>query len=302
MSRDWIVRLAHISMLGALMGLVGCASPPLEEPVLAYDSDTFRAEIVARVPEISAVLARAPHDIDPAIGERARKRVMAVPRGPARVQALVDFLSDPKPEGLGLAYDWSASGTASATIERGSGNCVALASVLVGLGRSLDWPIFYAEARTRRPETQEFEEVVALSDHMAVLVVAKTVKMIIDFSGPLDDVYSVRPIDDLTAYAHILNNLAAQSVMIDSGRTQAEAWQRAVSGFELATRIEPQLGRAWNNLGIALSKLGHFDKARLAYRRAVVLDTAFGSAKRNLTMMETRALGATTILDSPLLE
>ncbi len=289
-------------MLSILMGLMGCAGLSREKPTLAYDADTFRATIVARVPEISPGLSHAPHEIDEATIERARRHVTAIARGPARIQALVDFLSAPEPEGLGLVYDWSVSGTAARTIERGRGNCIALASVLVGLGRALDWPIFYAEARPQRPETQAFEEVVALSDHMAVLVVARSVQMIIDFAGPLDELYSVRPIDDLTAYAHILNNLSAQIVMSEHATASVAAWQRAAAGFDLATRIEPELGRAWNNLGIALSKLGRFDEARDAYRRAVELDTAFGSAERNLTMMETRALGETTISKGPLPE
>jgi len=300
MSRAWPVAVAHSVMLSVLIGLAGCTGASREKPVLAYDHDAFRSEIATRVPGISAALARAPHEIDDATIARARRHVLQTPRGPGRVQVLVDFITTPEPEGLGLVYDWSASGTAAVAIERGRGNCVSLASVLVGLGRGLDWPIFYAEARTRRPETQEFEEVVALSDHMAVLVVAKTVRLFIDFTGLLDEVYEVRPIDDLTAYAHILNNLAAQSVMHNDASIEASDWQNAVAGFELATRIEPELGRAWNNLGIALSKLGRFDEARNAYQRAVELDTAFGSAERNLSMMETRALGGATIVESPL--
>jgi len=299
MGHDRIFTVAQTWMLSVLVGLMGCAGAPREKPVLAYDADAFRAEIVVRVPDISKGLSRAPHEIDEETIERARKHVMAAPRGPARVEALVDFLVAAQPEGLGLTYDWSASGTAAITIERGRGNCVALASVLVGLGRGLDWPIYYAEARTRRPETKEFEEVIVVSDHMAVLVVARTVKMVVDFTGLIEDVYEIDPIDDLTAYAHILNNLAAQSVTSVDSTEYEGAWQNAVVGFKLATRIEPDLGRAWNNLGIALSKLGRFDEASIAYRRAVELGTAFGSAERNLTMMETRKLGETTILETP---
>ena len=280
-------------------GLAGCATDSRPKPVLAYEADEFRHALELRVPGIPAALAQPPHEIDEQTIERARRHVMKAPRGPDRVQALVDFLSMPKPQGLGLGYDWSASGTAATTIERGRGNCVALASVLVGLGRGLGWPIYYAEARTRKPETQEFEEVVALSDHMAVLVVAKTVQMIIDFTGLVEDVYEIRLIDDLTAWAHILNNLTAQSLMNADRASDEATWQRAASGFDLVTQIDPTLGRAWNNLGIALTRLKRFDEARHAYRRAVELDTAFGSAERNLTIMETRALGDAAILETP---
>lgn len=287
-------------MLSILMGSLGCASDPGGKSALVYDSEGFRSEILARVPEMPLELARPPYEVDAETAARARRFVMAAPRGPARVQALVDFIMSPRPEGLGLVYDWRSSGTAATTLASGSGNCVSLASVLVGLGRSLDWPVYFAEARTRRPDVQTFEEVVALSDHMAVLVVARTVQMVIDFTGRIEDVYDIRPIDDLTAYAHILNNSTAQSVMSTTETTGTKAWQNAVAGFELVTRIEPGLGPAWNNLGIALAKLDRFDEARVAYRRAVELDTVFGSPEKNLTMMETRASGAPTIIESPI--
>ncbi len=277
----------------------GCASVGREKARIAYEPEAFRAEIVARVPNITPSLATPPFEVDPATVERAREHVMRAPRGPARVQALVDFLTLPKPEGLGLVYDWSASGNASATLASGRGNCVALASVLVGLARGLDWPVFYAEARTRRPETKEFEEVRAVSDHMAVLIAAKTVKMMVDFAGSLDQIYSVEVIDDLTAYAHIVNNVAAQRVMNAETTAAAEDWRRAIAGFELATLIEPELGRAWNNMGIAYTKLGDYEAARAAYQRALELDTAFGSAERNLSMMETRAEGAPQLMQAP---
>jgi tetratricopeptide (TPR) repeat protein len=279
---------------------MGCATASRENVELAYRPDSFRVEILARVPDLSQALSEAPFVIDSAIIERARARVLSTPRGPARVQTLVDFLMDPEPEGLGLAYDWASTGSASVTIERGRGNCVSLASVLVGLGRGLDWPIFYAEARTRRPETQAFEEVTALSDHMAVIIAAKSVQLIVDFTGLVEDIYSIRPIDDLTAYAHVINNIAAQSVMSNQGTMDTAAWTGAIAGFDLATRIEPTLGRAWNNKGIALSKLGRFEEAREAYQRAVELDTAFGSAGRNLSMMETRARGKAEIIETPI--
>jgi tetratricopeptide (TPR) repeat protein len=298
MIRSWAFATGQMAMLLFLFGAIACAGTPRKKNTLAYSADSFQTEIQARVPELSPTLSRPPFVVDDETIERARAMVMAAPRGPKRVQALVDFLTVAKPEGLGLVYDWSATGSAASTIERGSGNCVALASVLVGLGRGLKWPIYYAEARTRRPETQEFEEVKALSDHMAVIVVAKTVQMIVDFTGLLDEAYSVHPIDDLTAYAHIVNNFAAQAVMTTDSEIEEAAWKQAISGFDLATRIQPNLGRAWNNKGIALSKLGRFDEAREAYRHAVELDTAFGSAKRNLTLMETRALGDTQILEN----
>jgi len=276
---------------------VGCANAPPRRQ-LSYAPEAFRAEMAARVPELGEALSRPPFEIDAEIVERARKVIEAAPLGPPRVQALVDFLMKPEPRGLGLVYDWSVSATASRTVELRRGNCFAMASVMVGLGRGLGWPIYYAEAHPPEPETQQFEDVKALSDHMVVMIVAKTVKQIVDFTGLLKDGYDIKPISDLTAYAHLINNIAGQSVMND-GRPSTDAdWEKAREGFELATRIEPGLGRAWNNLGIVYRRMGRVDEARDAYHRALALEVGFGSAKRNLSLMETRSEGGTRLIQT----
>jgi hypothetical protein len=289
-----------VACLAILAGHSGCASPSSRGQSLIYDSESFRAALRERVPDLSEGMRRAPFEISPRILAVARKRVMAEPSGPRRVRALVDFLSDPRPEGLGLQYDWATSSTAERTLELGRGDCVALATVMVGLGRGLGWPIYFAEARTQQPEIREFTEVTLLSDHMVVVVVAKTVRMVIDFLGLVGDGFEIRPIDDLTAYAHLINNVAGHRVIRGKGEGSENGWAAAVDGFRLATRIQPNLGRAWNNLGIAYTRLGRFDEARDAYHRAVELDTVFGSPQRNLTIMETRAAGAPTLTESKL--
>ena len=289
-----ILLLAPIALCG------GCAGNALKTTRFIYSADEFTSALKARIPNIPPALAEAPFLLDESIIERARVHTMKAPRGPQRAQALVDFVTEPTPQGLGLTYDWRATGNASATLARGSGNCVALASVLIALGRGMDWPIYYAEARRNRPETREFQNLTALSDHMAVVLAASSFQMIIDFTGLLDEVEDLRPIDDLTAYAHIINNISAQRVMSRDVSPTREQWEIAERGFRLATQIQPKLGRSWNNLGIALTRLGLFNQAREAYERAVSLDTAFGSAARNLVVMETRATGETSIQKSPL--
>lgn len=280
-----------------LLVAIACASAPPRRQ-LAYAPEAFRDAVLARIPEAGEPLTRPPFAIDAEIVERARAVIEAAPLGPPRVQALVDFLSTPEPEGLGLVYDWSVSATAARTLELRRGNCFAMASVMVGLGRGLGWPIYYAEARPPEPETLQFEDLRALSDHMVVLIVAKTVKQIVDFTGLLKEGYDVAPISDLRAYAHLVNNVSGQRVM-NAERASSEAdWQAAREGFELATRIDPSLGRAWNNLGIVYRRLGRIDEAREAYHRALELDAGFGSAEHNLSLMETRSGGAPSLIQT----
>ena len=289
-----------IASSALVLGSLACATTDPKRPPLAYDAEAFREAVRSRAPELSDRMLRAPSEVPAEAVERARARVMAAPPGPARVRALLNFLSDPAPRGLGLVYDWATSSTAERTIELGKGDCVALATVMVGIGRELRWPVYFAEARTMRPETHAFEEVTVLSDHMVVIVAAKTVQMVIDFLGRVEEGYDIRPIDDLTAYAHLINNVAGRLVTDLDSKDADEQWRQALAGFELATRIQPRLGRAWNNLGIAYARFGRFDEARAAYQRAVALDTAFGSAERNLIIMETRASGAPTLIESEL--
>jgi hypothetical protein len=300
MSRHRHFLVCLVALLAILVGSSACASAPFKGGSLSYDPEAFSAVLVERVPGLSDRMTRAPFEISSDTLALARKRVMAAPRGPDRVRALVSFLSTPKPNGLGLQYDWATSSVAERTLELGQGDCVALAMVMVGLGRGLDWPIYFAEARTERPETHEFEEITVLSDHMVVIVAAKTVRMVIDFLGRVEEGYEIRPIDDLTAYAHLINNVAGYRVINGKSEDAQDNWTAALDGFKLATRIQPNLGRAWNNLGIAYTRFERFDEARDAYHRAVDLETAFGSPEHNLTIMETRAAGEPTMIESEL--
>ena len=271
--------------------LLGCGAPRAKRSPYAYEPTAFRAALEERVPGLPESLAAPPHESGPEIIEQAHRFLAGTPRGPERVRALVRFLSHPAPEGLGLAYDWETTAIASKAVELRRGNCVTLAAVLVGLGRGLGWPVYYAEARTRRPETVEFSDVTALSDHMVVLVTPRSYQMVGDFTGQLEDVEDLRIIDDLTAYAHLVNNVTAQRLMQREFEAGDDRWEDAVDGFRMATQIDPELGRGWNNLGIALSRTGRVEEARAVYQRAVELDTAFGSAEHTLPLMETRGFG-----------
>lgn len=49
------------------------------------------------------------------------------------------------------------------------------------------------------------------------------------------------------------------------------SWNEALFRFERATRLDPNLPRAWNNLAVALENLGRFEEAGAAYEKAMAL-------------------------------
>ena len=49
-------------------------------------------------------------------------------------------------------------------------------------------------------------------------------------------------------------------------------WSEAANHWQKAVEIDPTYAAAWNNLGIAYEQQGQFNKARLAYEKAVQLD------------------------------
>ena len=298
MLADSIQRVALVTGVALSLACTSaCLSLGSRSPKLVYEPEEFRAAIRIRVPELAQSLLEPPFEVSAAAIELARKHVGRARLGPPRVKALVRALQADPPDGFGLRYDWRISASASRTLELRQGNCISLASVLIGLGRGLGWPMYYAVA-SRRPTTFELDELSVVADHMVVVVAPKTFKMVVDFTGELHEQPDIRPIDDLAAYAHFINNVAGQHLIEAGPKISDEDWRVALRGFRLATRIDPYLARAWNNTGIALTRLERFDEAREAYARALEAGTTFGSAERNLSILETRILGSNTISES----
>ena len=164
-----------ISLL--LLASLGCGALK-ERPRFAYSPEEFRDEVKRRIPELERQTIEVPFQVDSEEIKLAWNAIRAVPHGHARIEALVEMLHLPPPRGLGLRYAATSTQTARETIRSGRGNCVALASVLVGLGRGLGWPVFYAEASVRDEEIRVEDNLAIRADHMVVVITAKTVKAV----------------------------------------------------------------------------------------------------------------------------
>jgi len=293
--RLWELRSGVSLFLLVIWG--GCAMLN-ERPRISYTHDQFRTEVRERVPELAAQEIPVLFEVDRRAIALARAVTDRAPRGHPRIVALVDMLHEPPPQGLGLRYKSTTTQNAAETLKLGEGNCVALASVFVGLGRGLGWPVYFGEALIRDEEIRREEDLAIRADHMVVVIVAQTVKAVVDFTGPVEG-YGVNVIDDIHAYAHLLNNQASERILADMENGGTADWEGALEGFSLATKLMPEMARGWNNRGVALARLGRLDAARDSYARALQVDASMGSPQQNLVVLETRSRGTTSIQQQP---
>jgi tetratricopeptide (TPR) repeat protein len=262
--------------LGALLCIAvsvsACAARSPARQRLAYTPAEFRREVARRAPDLDPESVRVPFELSGEIVERARQVVSLAGRPGPSVLALIDFVSDAPPRGLGLQYEWRATQSARDTLRLGRGNCVSLASVLVGLGRGLGWQIHYGEARSPNPELLLEDDIAIRRHHMVVVVRLEGVRAVVDFAGIFESRHSAHPIDDISAYAHIINNRASQLILAAKREGVAPPWERALEGYRLAAQLQPEFASAWSNEGVALARLGRLEEARVAYARAHSVD------------------------------
>ncbi len=274
--------------------LAGCAAfgPGEGDVPLAFPPDLLREELIGRVGPEHAATVPVPFVVPEDAVARARREVARGANGRERIERLVALLTREPPEGFGLRYQWSRTGSARETLARGEGNCMSLASVLVGLARGLGWDAYYAEAGDPREEEGLLEEDLGvLADHMVVVLVTGGRHAVVDFLGAVEG-RSIEIIDDLRATAHLLNNQGFEEVANAAQEGRDVDWRLVAERFELATKIDARSARAWNNLGIALARINRAPEARRAYIRARMLDPTLSSPERNLRVLRTRQAGA----------
>ncbi len=270
-------------VVAGLPGLLaaGCAGPR----VYSYTPEALRAELRLRAPDLRPHELIVPFEVDPADVEFARARVPRHASSEVTVQALVDTLTDRA--AFGLRYDWARTADARSTLASRRGNCMSLASVLVGLARGLGMHAYYAEA-VRYRELQSDDDLRIWSGHMAVVIVVHDQRAVVDFSGQLPDEVRFRRIDDVRALAHFYNNLGFQQVREARLARVDVPWLELRRQFEIATRIDPGFGQAWNSLGVAHARSGDLEAARDMYRTAIEVDPGLRAARENLDSLRAR--------------
>jgi Flp pilus assembly protein TadD len=202
-----------------------------------------------------------------------------VPEGAApeeRLERLLASLLDPNR--LRVEYEARSTGTAEEVFQSRRANCLAFTSLFVGLAREVGVPVVYLDV----DDVEKFEkegDLVVVSGHVSAGFVSGPTLKILDFSqAPAAEYRRVEPISDLTAIALFHSNRGAEALR--TGRNE-----EALEWLRKAVAIDPGLGRAWINYGVALRRSGDSEGAEAAYRKALEADPNALSAYQNLAAL-----------------
>jgi tetratricopeptide (TPR) repeat protein len=292
----WPRALCTISLaLCSAPGLVACATPA----PLALTPQELRRELGERIGNLDSADVIVPFEVGDDAVDLARQKLVPIIDPARRARALADLLRSP--EGFGLRYEWANTDTAEGTLRRGGGNCMALSSVLIGIARNLGMTAHYLEVLVADPTRRDDAGVVVYADHVAAVIATGQGRLFIDYSGELPHARGVRTISDLEAVSNFYNNRGYELMHRADGLGEEIPWEQVAREFELATRVHPQLARAWNNLGVARARLADDDGARRAYERAIEVQPELRAAHVNLAMLLLRVgdeAGAATQFES----
>ena len=268
---------AFLLVAAAALATPGCAG----SQKYAYGVDELRAEIRRRAPELPPDAVVVPFDVDPATVEIARRATKPYSNREDQVRALVELMFSGA--GYALSYAPVVTTTARETLATHKGNCLALASVFVGVARALGLKAYYLDASARLTETtQPSPGIVVNSGHITAYVDLDKIRWYLDFDHTLAGTNRFRVIDDLEATAHFYNNRGYERIEMARLEDKPVDWVAAEKDFTLATHVVPAFARAWNNLGIARTHVGDLEGAETAYREAIHADPKSPAAYNNL--------------------
>jgi Flp pilus assembly protein TadD len=261
-------------MAALVMGAAGCAAAQKQ----VYTPAELRQELAGRAGIPAADLV-VPYELPPGALARARTLVERARGDGEKVEVLVKGMFDPA--GFGLR-DQLTTTTGAEALRSGRGNCVALASVFIGLARAVGLDARYVDASGRVNETRRGDDGSTVHfGHVSAMVNTGNERISLDFAR-LGPYLWYTPLDDLEAVAHFYNNRGYELVDRAREASQSPDWAEAARQFRLAVAVKPGFARGWNNLGIAEARLGRRDEAMDHYRKASALAPAMAAPHANL--------------------
>jgi tetratricopeptide (TPR) repeat protein len=273
-------RFAAAPMAALVLLGLGCAGTVRQ----VYTPDDLRKELLSRGPDIPAADVVVPFELPPEALATAQRLVHNTKSDGDRVEILVQAMFDP--DVFGLLYDSSATTSGAEALLLRRGNCVGLASVFIGLARSVGLEARFIDASIDVHETRYGDDGSTINfGHITAQVTTKVMigseKIGLDFAK-LGRFRRYEVLDDLEAVAHFYNNRGYEQAERAREQGEAQNWGEAERLFRLAVVAKPTFARGWNNLGIAVARQGRSSEAATHYRKAVSLDPLLAAPHANL--------------------
>lgn len=257
---------------------------------LAHATSKLHQGAYAPVPTVLAPELTEPSAPSEAMRAWVRARVPTYGTEDARMQRLLAVLASDK----GLVYDASFTGTAQEVFESGRFNCLALAHLLVGLGREVGVEAYYVRVEEFRTYHRA-DDLLLVSTHVAAAWGPQSYLQLVDVEPVTDRERRMADrISDEEALALHHANRGAEHLV-------AQRPDLALAWLDRALQVHEGVPEVWVNRGVALRQLGDLEGAVAAYERAIALKPDSLSAWRNLASAR-EALGQTVLAREMLLE
>lgn len=276
-------RPALAAAVALAVSAAGCATGHK----LAYRPDELRELVRRRVPDARPGDVVVPFQVGAEHVERARALLRETGSDVQRVRRLATALL--APGGFGLRYAAAVTASAEETLRRGEGNCLALASVFVGLARAVGLEAYYIDASTRVHATRQAGDGITVNEgHVTAMVRTSSGNVGLDFArrGPIE---GYRVLDDVEALANFYNNRGYERLEQAEDEGREPDWRGVERDFRLAVSVLPGFARAWNNLGVAAARLGRTAEAARDYCAAVAADPRLAAPHSNLAALHLAA-------------
>jgi len=184
-------------------------------------------------------------------------------------------------------YDRFGTRTAQQVLHGQEGNCLSYANLFVAMARSAGLRAYYLDASEQVNEFGKSGSVLVQWGHVLVGVRIGPDWIAVEFDGRAGRIYRFRVVTDLEAIADYYNNVGTELAWA-GGESGGFGSRQAIRAFQIATRIDPHFARAWNNLGVALSRAGRDNEALLSYRNSILASPDFPAPFANLGHLHRR--------------
>lgn len=194
--------------------------------------------------------------------------------GEAKIRALRKLMF--APDRLNIEYDSRRTQTANETFRSKRGNCLSMTSLFVAAARYVGVDANF-QVVERNPTWRKSGTTMIRNAHInATGWISGYRRYVVDFlPETVIDEKDSYTIPDLHAVTLYYNNMGAESIINDDPAG-------AIRYLRSALAIRPEFADAWNNMGVALRRLGRFEQAEFSYRHAVSLDSSHYTAMSNL--------------------